>query len=63
MKASYRKAIEWIAENDGAGDPEYLDLEHVSRMVTVILVADLFAKDAISVAKAIIIYRKNIFDR
>ena len=57
-RASYKEAIAWIAVNDGSGDTEWLDLEHVRYMLTVALVADLFGKDSEDVAKAVIKYRK-----
>lgn len=57
MAASYRDAIAWVAENDGLGDKEWLDLEHVSNMVTVCLLADLFKKDGLEVAKSVVRYR------
>ena len=63
MAASYKDAVAWIAENDGAGDDEWLDLEHVSNMVTVCLVKDLFKKDALDVAKAIVRYRGRFLQK
>lgn len=57
--ASYREAVAWIAEEDGAGDAECLELAHVSSMVSVALVSHVFKKDCIAVAKSIIRYRRN----
>lgn len=55
--AKYQEAMKWIAENDGPGDPESLDVNHVSSMVTVLLVADIFKKIPRNVAGEIIKYR------
>jgi hypothetical protein len=41
-RASYRDAIDWIAQNDSAGDADALDEDVVSGYVTSVLVADLF---------------------
>jgi hypothetical protein len=43
--ARYREAIEWIAENDSAGDDDALDAAVVGYLVTSLLVADLFDVD------------------
>lgn len=58
-RASYREAIEWIALNDGAGDPGWLDEESVSNQVTVCLIADLFDKKQEEIGKAVVTYRKK----
>jgi hypothetical protein len=55
--ASYRHAVSWIAANDGSGDDDAKDETTVSGMVTVLLVADIFAVDAGEVAKAVVKYR------
>jgi len=41
-RASYREAIRWIAANDAPGDPDALDPNATSHLVTSCLVADLF---------------------
>lgn len=53
-RPSYRVAVQWIADNDGAGDDERLDVEYVSEMVTVALVADLFGVDTARVAQDVV---------
>lgn len=59
MKFSYKKAIEWIAEND---EPREIDLKVISEMISVLLIADLAKKDPIEVAKKIADYRiKHIY--
>lgn len=63
MTASYRDEIAWIAENDGSGDQEWLALDHVSKMVTTLLVADLFKKDPEVVAKVVIRYRGRFLQK
>jgi hypothetical protein len=41
-RASYRDAIDWIAQNDGPGDVEALDPKHCAEIVSAVLVADVF---------------------
>jgi hypothetical protein len=57
---SYRKAIEWIAINDDPGSPESMDIECVRHYISVCLIADLFAKDQIIVACAVVRLREKI---
>jgi hypothetical protein len=56
MRASYRKAIEWIAMND---EPDSDDRDFVAGMISTMLVADLFGKTPETVAQAVIRYRKR----
>jgi hypothetical protein len=56
-RASYRKAVEWIAHNDEPGDR---DPESVSEFISTLLVADIFGKEPLTVARAIIRYRERI---
>jgi len=58
--AKYKTAIEWIANNDGNGDDERLNIDHVSYMVSVCLIADLFAKDQHKVGIDVIKKRKKM---
>jgi hypothetical protein len=56
MRASYRRAVEWIAANDNAGDNE--DVDALSGYLSVLLVADLFDKfDSETVARDV--YRER----
>jgi len=41
-RASYRDAIDWIAQNDSAGDDGHDDPEIVATLVSSVLVADIF---------------------
>lgn len=41
-RASYRYAIDWVAQNDSGGDPDAMNPEVVKDLVTAVLVADLF---------------------
>lgn len=59
MRASYRKAVAWIAYNDSAAEEGNLDPEVVSELVSVALVADLFGKEDRKVAEAVVRYRKK----
>jgi hypothetical protein len=51
MAASLKKAIEWIASEDALGDNE--DIETLSGYISVLLVADLFDKEANDIAKRV----------
>ena len=55
--ASYKHGVQWIANNDSAGNDDALDVTAVSELITTALLADLFDKDPIDVAKSIINYR------
>lgn len=50
----YRYAISWIALNDETAD---MDVESVSDNISVLLIADLFNKDPMEVAKKVIAFR------
>lgn len=52
---TYRNAVEWIALNDNPGDNQPADI--VASYLTVTLVADLFNKLPLDVAKAVIARR------
>lgn len=58
-RASYREAVRWVAHNDSNGDADALELEAVSGLVTVGLVADLFGKTMEQVGAAVIRERKR----
>ena len=51
VRASYREAVEWIAENDNAGNGDTLD--EIAAYISTALVADLWRKDAADVARDI----------
>lgn len=59
-RASYRAAIAWIADNDGDGDYERLEPEHVSFLISSVLVADLFDVDPERVGRDVIAYRSQV---
>lgn len=54
-RPAYREAVEWIARNDECTETS---AEAVSGLVSVALVADLFGKDQIEVARAVINFRR-----
>ena len=58
--ASYRYAIEWIALNDGAGDPERLDEKHVGSLVSSVLVEDLFGAAPGRVGRDVVRKRRQL---
>lgn len=54
MRASYRSAVQWIADND---EPMIEDWRDMTDLLTVVLVADLFGKDARDVARDVVVRR------
>jgi len=56
-RASYRFAVWWIAINDGNGEAGRLDPNDVQGMISVALVADLFAVDDDKVAEDVVLAR------
>lgn len=53
-RPSYRVAIEWVALND---EPDELDVDEMSGLISVNLVAYLFGKSHESVAESVVKYR------
>jgi hypothetical protein len=61
MRASYRKAIEWIAMHDGNYGSKRLDIGSMQKADSVALVAHLWDKDIETVAEAVVKFRfKNL---
>lgn len=56
-RASYRHGVSWIALND---DPDDLDVESVAGYISTSLVADLFDKDPLDVARDVVRYREEV---
>lgn len=56
-RASYRFGVAWVALNDSAGDPDALDPDVVSNLVSVALLADLFDVDQTRVGRDVVSYR------
>jgi predicted secreted protein len=52
----YQKSVEWIARND---EPTIMDERDVSKMISVVLVADIHGKDPREVAKDIVGIRRE----
>jgi len=48
-RASYREAVRWIADNDAPADDEPVDV--LAGYTTVLLVADVFGREAEDVAR------------
>jgi hypothetical protein len=48
-RASYKQAVQWITDNDSAGDNDPVD--ELAGLISVLLVADIFAVDARKVAR------------
>lgn len=51
-----RTALEWIANND---DPTVVDADEVRHNLTVVLVADLWGKEAATLARSIVRLRRK----
>jgi hypothetical protein len=56
-RASYEKAVEWIALNDNEGDDE--DADALAITMTVLLVADLWNRPPLLVAEDVFQYRHS----
>lgn len=54
MQVRYFDAIKWIALNDSAGEDDAQNVEAVSGLVTVALIADLFCKPDDEVATDVV---------
>lgn len=57
MAASYRHGIQWIAQND---EPADLNPESVSGYISTLLLADLFGKEPVVVAAAVVRKRQQL---
>ena len=57
--ASYRRAIEFIAREDSAGDGNALIPDEVQWLITAQLVAGIFGKDCAAVGADIVRYRRT----
>lgn len=60
MTASYRYGVEWIAMND---EPSERDIEAMSGLISVCLLADLFGKDQSRVAEDVLRFRAKVAAR
>lgn len=58
-RASYREGVAWIALNDDPASSDALNAEELQGLISVALLADLFGKDQLEVAKAVVAYRKK----
>lgn len=59
-RPGYREAVKWIARND---DPDEMDAGPVVGLISVALVAALFGKKQIEVARAVIRFRRAYKDQ
>ena len=59
-RASYRAAIDWVAQNDSGADDEALNPERVAELVTAVLVADLFDVPSEKVGADIVARRRAL---
>ena len=53
-RASYRDAIDWIAQNDSAADDGHDDPETVASLVSAVLIADIFDVPAERVGRDVV---------
>jgi hypothetical protein len=57
---SYKAGVRWVAVNDNPADShESRDVDCISGYISVLLLADLFAKDPLEVAKAVVALRER----
>jgi hypothetical protein len=54
-REGYKFGVAWIAENDGPGDND--NAETIAGYISVLLLADLFHKEAAAVAQDVVRYR------
>ena len=59
-RASYRDAIDWIAQNDSAGDSDALDPEAAMYLVSSVLVADIFDVPSERVGRDVVRRRQQL---
>ena len=59
-RASYRDAIDWIAQMDSAGDDDAMDPEVASSLITAVLVADIFGASAEKVGRDVVRRRQTL---
>lgn len=62
-RTGIRNAVAWIASNDVPGGSDPLDLECVSTMKTIGLIADLYGCSALDVATRVIAFRLRDAER
>lgn len=60
-RVSYRAAIDWIAQNDGAGDPEAFDPVHCSAIVSAVMVSHLFDVPHEKVGRDVVARRQVLY--
>lgn len=53
-RPSYRRAVQWVADNDSSGEPGAYDADEVEGMLSVALVADMFELSTVRVAKDVV---------
>lgn len=53
---SYRRMIAWMGDNDETGET---DVEIVASLISTVMVADVFGKEPVDVAKAVLRYRRH----
>jgi hypothetical protein len=58
-RASYRHAVRWIASNDSSGDEDALEVDEVSSLISVALIAEIFDTDSEKVARDVVRARKR----
>lgn len=62
-RPSYRQAVAWIADNDGMGDGDALDVEAVRGLISVALVSDLFGVAQDKVARDVVACREKCLEK
>lgn len=60
-RPSYARAVDWIARNDEDVLMDESDIEEMSGLISVVLVADLWGKDPGVVARDVIKMRRGLW--
>lgn len=60
-RASYREAIDWIAQMDSCADPDALEPEIVQDLITSALVATIFDVESIKVGNDVVRRRQVLY--
>lgn len=61
-RASYRDAIDWIAQNDSGADDNAMDPMVVQELITSVLIADLFDVPTLKVGNDVV-KRRIVLER
>ena len=58
-REGYKFGVAWIAENDDPGSADARDVEVVAGYISTLLLADLFHKQPVDVARDVVVHRQQ----